>query len=173
MNVFARGETPIFLQPLLAGGVSIALQKNATVVRPLSCGDPLRRLVAKCFCLGAKTQISSVFRGKNYGVGCRGDVEVVDHSLRDVLCKYRPREALEPTADDLDTIKPIGEALDHAKLTEQVLSNPKPVEDMVETPQPRNKAPKHAKPIEEVLEIDEAQQVSDDTGGSHCQLSKL
>jgi len=61
----------MFLQPFLAGGVSIALQKNATAVRPLCCGDPLRRLVAKCFCLGAKSEISSVFRGKNYGVGCR------------------------------------------------------------------------------------------------------
>ena len=54
--MFARGEAPMFLQPFLAGGVSIALQKNATAARPLCCGDPIRRLVSKCFCLGAKTK---------------------------------------------------------------------------------------------------------------------
>ena len=85
MNYFASGEAPLFLQPFLAGGVSIALQKNATAVRPLCCGDPIRRLVAKCFCLGGKDQIAATFQGKNYGVGCKGGVEVVTHSLRDKL----------------------------------------------------------------------------------------
>ena len=79
----------MFLQPFLAGGVSIALQKNATAVRPLCCGDPIRRLVAKCFCLGGKDEISKTFKGKNFGVGCPGGVEVVAHSLRDVLGKYK------------------------------------------------------------------------------------
>ena len=117
--MFARGETPGHFSRTIVGGRCV----YSRVGRMLQWLDhylesaPLRRLVAKCFCLGAKTQISCFFRGKNYVVGCRGDVEVVDHSLKDVLCKYRPREALEPTADDLDTIKPIGEALDHAKLT--------------------------------------------------------
>lgn len=89
VNLFASGEAPLFLQPFLAGGVSIALQKSATAVRPLCCGDPLRRLVAKCFCLGGKDEIARVFKGKNYGVGCRGGVEVVAHSLRDVLAKHK------------------------------------------------------------------------------------
>jgi hypothetical protein len=69
--------------------VSIALQKNATAVRPLYCGDPIHRLVAKCFCLGGKYEISAAFKGKNYGVGCRGGVEVVAHSLRDTLLKHK------------------------------------------------------------------------------------
>jgi hypothetical protein len=89
VNMFARGEAPMFLQPFLAGGVSIALQKNATAVRPLCCGDPIRRLVSKCFCLGGKDEISAAFKGKNYGVGCPGGVEVVAHSLRDVLTKHK------------------------------------------------------------------------------------
>ena len=89
VNLFASGEAPMFLQPFLAGGVSIALQKSATAVRPLCCGDPLRRLVAKCFCLGGKDQIAAAFKGKNFGVGCRGGVEVVAHSLRDVLSKHK------------------------------------------------------------------------------------
>ncbi len=50
-NYFARGMGPEFLRPLMAGGVSIALEKSQTAVRPLACGDPIRRLVAKCFCL--------------------------------------------------------------------------------------------------------------------------
>jgi hypothetical protein len=82
--MFARG-----VQPFLAGGVSIALQKSATAIRPLYCGDPIRRLVAKCFCFGGKTQISNTFKGKNYGVGCRGGVEVVAHSLRDTLLQHK------------------------------------------------------------------------------------
>ena len=87
--MFARGEGPLFLQPFLAGGVSIALQKSATAIRPLCCGDPIRRLVAKCFCFGGKTQISNTFQGKNFGVGCRGGVEVVAHSLRDTLLQHK------------------------------------------------------------------------------------
>jgi hypothetical protein len=56
-------------------------------VRPLCCGDSIRRLVAKCFCLGGKYQISKEFNGKNYGF--RGGVEAVGHSLRDVLAKHK------------------------------------------------------------------------------------
>jgi hypothetical protein len=73
----------------MAGGVSIALEKSQTAVRPLACGDPIRRLVAKCFCLGGKEAISKAFDGKNYGVGCKGGVEVVAHSLRDTLAKHK------------------------------------------------------------------------------------
>jgi hypothetical protein len=85
VNLLASGRAPSFLRPFLAGGVSIALQKPGGGVRPLCCGDPLRRLVAKCFCLAGKDEISDFFKGKNYGVGCPGGVEVVSHSLRDVL----------------------------------------------------------------------------------------
>jgi hypothetical protein len=89
VNFFASGTAPMFLQPFLAGGVSIALAKPNKGVRPLCCGDPLRRLVAKCFCLGGKGEISRGFHGKNFGVGCPGGVEAVAHSLRDVLQKHR------------------------------------------------------------------------------------
>jgi reverse transcriptase-like protein len=85
VNLFAGGRGPEFLRPFLAGGVSIALAKPNSGVRPLCCGDPLRRLVSKCFCLGGKSDIEAVFKGKNYGVACRGGVEVVAHSLRDVM----------------------------------------------------------------------------------------
>jgi hypothetical protein len=81
VNHFAAGRAPGFLKRFVAGGVSIALQKSETAVRPLACGDPLRRLVAKCFCIGGKSEISRDFKGRNYGVGCPG-------SLRDVLHKY-------------------------------------------------------------------------------------
>ena len=64
------------------------MKKGATGVRPLACGDPLRRLVGKCFCLGASEEIAAFFKGRNYGVGCPGGVEVVAHSLRDVCRKH-------------------------------------------------------------------------------------
>jgi hypothetical protein len=85
VNQLASGRAPLFLQPFLAGGVSIALAKPNRGVRPLCCGDPLRRLVGKCFCIGASPDISEVFRNNNFGVGCPGGVEVVAHSLRNVL----------------------------------------------------------------------------------------
>ena len=88
VNLLADGRAPLFLQPFLAGGVSIALAKPNQGVRPLCCGDPLRRLVAKCFCMAGKDEISAVFKGRNYGVGCPGGVEVVAHSLRDVLQRH-------------------------------------------------------------------------------------
>ena len=94
VNHFASGEAPMFLQPFLAGGVSIALQKSATAVRPLCCGDPLRRLVAKCFCLGGKDEISATFKGKNFGVGCPGGVEVVAHSLRSTIAEHKHSDDL-------------------------------------------------------------------------------
>ena len=68
--------------------MSIALEKNATSVRPLACGDPIRRLVAKCFCIAGKKDIEKAFKGRNYGVGCPGGVEVVAHSLRDTLPRF-------------------------------------------------------------------------------------
>ena len=67
VNDFAAGLAPSFLKRFIAGGVSIALEKSATAVRPLACGDPLRRLVAKCFCVGGKEEISLAFKG---GRGC-------------------------------------------------------------------------------------------------------
>ena len=89
VNDFAAGTAPSFLKPFVAGGVSIALEKSATAVRPLACGDPIRRLVAKCFCVGGKDEIEKAFAGRNYGVGCKGGVEVVAHSLRDTLNKFK------------------------------------------------------------------------------------
>ena len=62
VNLLAFGEAPAFLQPVLAGGVSIALAKAKGGVRPLACGDPLRRLVGKCFCLGAKQDLPNFLK---------------------------------------------------------------------------------------------------------------
>jgi len=89
VNYFASGKAPSFLQPFVAGGVSIALSKPKNGVRPLCSGDSIRRLVAKCFCHGGKNEISESFKGQNYGVGCPGGVEVVSHSLRDALLRHK------------------------------------------------------------------------------------
>ena len=89
VNEFAFGLAPKFLRRYVAGGVSIALEKSKTAVRPLACGDPIRRLVAKCFCVAGKEEISKSFAGRNYGVGCPGGVEVVAHSLRDCLKEHK------------------------------------------------------------------------------------
>ena len=61
VNKFASGQAPDFLKRFIAGGVSIALEKNATSVRPLCCGD----LVAKCFCIAGRDKIWEAFRGRN------------------------------------------------------------------------------------------------------------
>ena len=77
VNYFTAGNAPAFLKRFIGGGVSIALEKNQTSVRPLACGDPIRRLVAKCFCIGGKDEISAAFKGRNYGVGCPGPTPYV------------------------------------------------------------------------------------------------
>src|SRR5687767_2357538 len=41
VNEFAAGLAPNFLRRYVAGGVSIALEKSKTAVRPLACGDPI------------------------------------------------------------------------------------------------------------------------------------
>ena len=92
VNQLSDGKAPGFLRPFLAGGVSIALKKGGSGVRPLCCGDPLRRLVSKCYCLGASEEIAHFFHNKNFGVGCPGGVEVVSHSLREVLRKHAQSE---------------------------------------------------------------------------------
>jgi hypothetical protein len=51
--------------------------------------ETIRRLVGKCFCLAVKEDISKAFSGQNYGVGCKGGVEVVAHSLRDALNEHK------------------------------------------------------------------------------------
>ena len=61
------GEAPSFLRPFLAGGVSIALQKPGSS----RLWRPLRRLVAKCFCMAGKDEISQVFKGTNFGLSRR------------------------------------------------------------------------------------------------------
>ena len=88
VNLLAFGEAPTFLQPFLAGGVSIALSKPNGGVRPLACGDPFRRLVGKCFCLGAKDDFAAKFAGSNFGVGTKGGVEIVAHTLRDFVAHH-------------------------------------------------------------------------------------
>jgi hypothetical protein len=88
VNLLAAGEAPSFLRPFLAGGVSIAFSKSNGGVRPLACGDPFRRLVGKCFCIGAKEDFSNMFAGSNFGVGTKGGVEVVAHTLRDFVTHH-------------------------------------------------------------------------------------
>ena len=39
--------------------------------------------------VSGKDEISKAFQGRNYGVGCPGGVEVVAHSLRDTLYKFK------------------------------------------------------------------------------------
>src|SRR3954469_11946474 len=78
-----------FLEAVCSWRSLYCTEKTKTSVRPLACGDPIRRLVAKCFCVGGKGAISKAFDGKNYGVGCKGGVEVVAHSLRDTLANHK------------------------------------------------------------------------------------
>src|SRR5690348_10485084 len=65
----ARGTLKVIQPDPFLLGVSIALLKSNGGVRPLACGDPFRRLVAKCFCIGAKDNFS--FCWKNFGVVAR------------------------------------------------------------------------------------------------------
>jgi hypothetical protein len=85
VNHLGAGRAPSFLHPFLGGGVLSASSKKQGGIRPICCGDPLRRLVSKCFCLGGREEIAEVFKNSNFGVGVPGGVEIVAHSLRDIL----------------------------------------------------------------------------------------
>ena len=40
----------------------LSSEKTASIRYPLLSGDPIRRLVAKCFCLGGKDDINDTFK---------------------------------------------------------------------------------------------------------------
>ena len=66
-----------------------ALLRSFSGGMSVACTGEIKDVVAKCFCVAGKEEISKAFAGRNYGVGCPGGVEGVAHSLRDSLNKHK------------------------------------------------------------------------------------
>eukprot|EP00959_Pyramimonas_sp_CCMP1952_P451480 9452781-Pyramimonas_sp.AAC.1 len=75
-----RGEAPPAASTALLGGRLIPLQKPDGGVRPLACGETLRRMAAKAATKKHKELIAQAVGPHQYGVGRRNGVEVM-HKL--------------------------------------------------------------------------------------------
>jgi hypothetical protein len=71
VNLLARGAAPDFLEAHSRGRSVDSFAEDIDAIRPLACGDPIRRLVSKCFCVAGKEDIDNAFKGRNYGIGCK------------------------------------------------------------------------------------------------------
>ncbi|CAK0794742.1 unnamed protein product, partial [Prorocentrum cordatum] len=80
LAVTMRGEAPPAASRALLGGRRIPLQKPGGGVRPLACGQTLRRIAAKAAMTKHKELIAQALGPHKYGVGRRNGVEVM-HKL--------------------------------------------------------------------------------------------
>ena len=73
-NLLASGKDPLVVSKFLAGGSLIALSKDKPGsppdIRPVTVGETLRRLVAKCLCRITKVKASEFFSHHKLGVAC-------------------------------------------------------------------------------------------------------
>ena len=68
------------------GGTLLALPKKPSGIRPIGCGDVLRRLLAKALCIKHKAALGQLLLGHHqFGVGVPFGAEVVCHTFRRIF----------------------------------------------------------------------------------------
>ncbi|CAK0822814.1 unnamed protein product, partial [Prorocentrum cordatum] len=77
LGCLLRGEAPASAAQALLGGRLIPLQKPQGGVRPLACGETLRRMAAKAATTQHKEIIAQAVGPRQYGVGRRNGVELM------------------------------------------------------------------------------------------------
>jgi hypothetical protein len=82
VNVFVAGKIIDSIAPLLAGASLSALEKKDNGVRPLACGNLLRRLASKCICSVNKDRFRKYLFPFQVGVAVPGGAEIVIHEAR-------------------------------------------------------------------------------------------
>ena len=101
-NHILAGGVPAAARPYFAGARLFALEKPQGGVRPIACGEVLRRVVATLVCRQLRTQCAEFFASgpqcaqqvpAQLGVGVRGGGEVVVHGLQ-VAMEANPTWAL-------------------------------------------------------------------------------
>jgi len=85
--MLAGGEGLPEIAPYLAGASLVAGKKDDGGVRPIACGEVLRRLVGKCWMKSEpiKDEIKRLLEPRQLGVGCAGGAEAIVHAVQAVL----------------------------------------------------------------------------------------
>ncbi len=86
VNLVSSGVATDVVKPFLAGASLTALNKDGADVRPIASGDPLRRIVSKCYCYILIDDIRKHFEPLQHGCSVNGTERIV-HLLRDLVDK--------------------------------------------------------------------------------------
>ncbi len=86
VNLVSSGEVIDEVKPFLAGASLTALNKEGADVRPIASGDPLRRVVSKCYCYNMIDDIREHFEPLQHGCSINGTERIV-HLFRDLVDK--------------------------------------------------------------------------------------
>jgi hypothetical protein len=79
VNALIAGNINPLLSPYLAGANLCALEKKGGGIRPLACGNALRRLVSKSICSSTSEKILKVLQPHQVGVSVPGGAEIIIH----------------------------------------------------------------------------------------------
>ncbi len=83
VNLFCRGEVPAAARPFVFGARLSALKKKGGGVRPVACGEAIRRLSARCLSARVRSAAASALQPfGQVGVGVSGGLEGLVHAAR-------------------------------------------------------------------------------------------
>ncbi len=86
VNLVSSGIVVDEIRPYLAGASLTALNKEGADVRPIASGDPLRRVVSKCYCYNLVDDIRKHFEPLQHGCSINGTERII-HLFRDLVDK--------------------------------------------------------------------------------------
>jgi hypothetical protein len=84
VNELIAGRVNHLIAPFLAGASLYALEKKGGGIRPLACGNLLRRLASKCICWVTRDHFKNHLAPHQVGVAVPGGVEIIIHEARHV-----------------------------------------------------------------------------------------
>jgi hypothetical protein len=88
-NIIIAGHVKHSWRRYFFGASLSALAKKAGGIRPIACGETLRRLAAKTLCAGCKNRARELFLAVGqFGVGVAGGIEGLIHGARRIVAKW-------------------------------------------------------------------------------------
>ena len=85
VNTMGAGAVPLIVAPYLSGACLHAGLKKDGGIRPIAVGNILRRLTSKCVMRGVADRAANLLGPHQLGVGVRGGLEAIIHSMRHVV----------------------------------------------------------------------------------------
>ena len=89
VNLMASGSVPDIVAPFISGAMLHAGLKKDGGIRPIAVGNLMRRLTSKCFMYGVADKAANLLGPHQLGVGVRGGLEAIIHSLRHVVTEQQ------------------------------------------------------------------------------------